>query len=140
MCAKIPVLVSNLDGPLEVIGNGSLGLSFKCEDAVDLANKLHDNDELRKFNLPGIMDAFDHSIHIEIDYINELINMKQLERNFADDETIHIPVAYSQYCTSKVLTMEFVEGTKMQDVIESNSEEFDKPLIAKRVLYETVIA
>ena len=100
----------------------------------NLAEKLHNNDELRKFNLPGIMDAFDHSIHIEIDYINELIHMKQLERNFADDETIHIPVAYSQYCTSKVLTMEFIEGTKMQDVIESDSDEFDKPLIAKRVL------
>ena len=100
----------------------------------NLAAKLHKSDELRKFNLPGIMDAFDHSIHIEIDYINELINMKQLERNFADDETIHIPIAYSQYCTSKVLTMEFVEGTKMQDVIESDSDEFDKPLIAKRVL------
>ena len=40
MCAKIPVLVSNLDGPLEVIRNGSLGMSFKCKDAVDLANKL----------------------------------------------------------------------------------------------------
>ena len=100
----------------------------------NLAGKLHKNDELRKFNLPGIMDAFDHSIHIEIDYINELINMKQLERNFADDETIHIPIAYPEYCTSKVLTMEFVEGTKMQDVIESDSDEFDKPLLAKRVL------
>ena len=99
-----------------------------------LAEKLDGDDELKKFNLPGIMDAFDHSIHIEIDYTNELINMKQLERNFADDDTIHIPIAYSQYCTSKVLTMEFVEGTKMQDVIESDSEEFDKPLIAKRVL------
>ncbi len=100
----------------------------------NLAEKLHKNDELRKYNLPGILDAFDHSIHIEIDYINELINMKQLERNFADDETIHIPIAYSQYCTSKVLTMEFVEGTKMQEVIESGSDEFDKPLLAKRVL------
>ena len=100
----------------------------------NLAEMLHKNDNLRKYNLPGIMDAFDHSIHIEIDYINELINMKQLERNFADDETIHIPVAYSQYCTSKVLTMEFVEGTKMQDVIESDTKEFDKPLLAKRVL------
>ena len=99
-----------------------------------LAEKLDGDDELKKFNLPGIMDAFDHSIHIEIDYTNELINMKQLERNFADDDTIHIPIAYSQYCTSKVLTMEFVEGTKMQDVIESDSEEFDKPLIAKRIL------
>ena len=99
-----------------------------------LAEKLDGDDELKKFNLPGIMDAFDHSIHIEIDYTNELINMKQLERNFADDDTIHIPIAYSQYCTSKVLTMEFVEGTKMHDVIESDSEEFDKPLIAKRIL------
>lgn len=99
-----------------------------------LAEKLHNNDELRKFNIPGIMDAFDHSIHIEIDYINELINMKQMERNFADDDTIHIPVAYSQYCTSKVLTMEFVEGTKMQDVIDSDSDEFDKPLLAKIAL------
>lgn len=99
-----------------------------------LAQKLHKDDEFRKFNLPGIMDAFDHSIHIEIDYINELLNMKQLERNFADDDTIHIPIAYSQYCTSKVLTMEFVEGTKMQDVIDSDSEEFDKPLLAKRTL------
>ena len=99
-----------------------------------LAEKLHKNDELRKFNLPGIMDAFDHSIHIEIDYTNEFLHMKQLERNFADDDTIHIPIAYHQYCTPKVLTMEFVEGTKMQDVIESDSEEFDKPLLAKRVL------
>ena len=99
-----------------------------------LANILHKNDTLKKYNLPGIIDAFDHSIHIEINYINELINMKQLERNFADDEFIHIPIAYSQYCTSKVLTMEFIEGTKMQDVIESDDGEFDKPLLAKRVL------
>ena len=99
-----------------------------------LANILHKNDTLKKYNLPGIIDAFDHSIHIEINYINELINMKQLERNFADDEFIHIPIAYSQYCTSKVLTMEFIEGTKMQDVIESDDGEFDKLLLAKRVL------
>lgn len=99
-----------------------------------LAKKLHNSDELRKFNMPGIMDAFDHSIHIEIDYINELINMKELEKNFAEDDTIHIPIAYSHYCTSKVLTMEFIEGTKMQDVIDSTGDEFDKPLLAKRIL------
>ena len=57
-----------------------------------------------------------------------------MEKNFADDETIHIPIAYSQYCTSKVLTMEFIEGTKMHDVIEGDGEEFDKPLLAKCVL------
>lgn len=100
-----------------------------------LAKLLHNHsDELRGFNLPGIIDAFDHSIHIEIDYINELINMNHLASNFEDDETIHVPIAYSQYCTSKVLTMEFIEGTKVSDVFESDSEEFDRPLLAKRVL------
>lgn len=40
MCAKVPVIVSNLDGPMEVIGNGKLGLTFISEDEKDLAVKL----------------------------------------------------------------------------------------------------
>lgn len=100
-----------------------------------LVSQIHKyNDEFRKYNLPGMIDEFDHSIHIEIDFINELVNMKQLEANFSEDETIHIPFAYSDYSTSKVLTMEFIDGTKLHDVYESDSEEFDKPLLAKRLI------
>ena len=99
------------------------------------ASQVHKyNDEFRKYNLPGMIDEFDYSIHIEIDFTNELLNMKQLESNFSQDETIHIPIAYREYCTSKVLTMEFIDGTKMQDVYESDSGEFDKPLLAKRTI------
>ena len=100
-----------------------------------LVSQIHKyNDEFRKYNLPGMIDEFDYSIHIEIDFTNELINMKQLEANFAEDETIHIPIAYSDYSSSKVLTMEFIDGTKLSDVSESDSEEFDKPLLAKRAI------
>ena len=100
-----------------------------------LVSQIHKyNDDLRKYNLPGMIDEFDHSIHIELDFTNELINMKQLEANFAEDETIHIPIGYTDYCTPKVLTMEFVEGTPLHDVFESDSEEFDKPLLAKRAV------
>ena len=99
------------------------------------ANKIHDkSDEMRGYNLPGIMDQFDHNLHIELDYTNELINLNIFTENFKEDESVHIPIAYPDYCTSKVLTMEFVEGTNMHDVFESESEEFDKPLIAKRAL------
>ncbi len=100
-----------------------------------LVSQIHKyNDEFRKYNLPGMIDEFDYSIHIEIDFTNELVNMKQLEANFAEDETIHVPIAYSDYTTSKVLTMEFIDGTKLSDVSESDSEEFDKPLLAKRAI------
>ena len=97
-----------------------------------LVSQIHKyNDEFRKFNLPGMIDEFDYSIHIEIDFRNELINMKQLAANFAEDETIHVPVAYHDYSSSKVLTMEFIDGAKVYEVYESDSEEFDRPLLAK---------
>ena len=40
IAAKVPVLVSDIEGPMEIIGNGKLGMSFHCGDIEDLANKL----------------------------------------------------------------------------------------------------
>ena len=92
------------------------------------------NADLRKLNLPGIMEEFDRSIHKEIDYNNEFMNMQRIELNFEDNPDIHIPSTYSNYCTSKVLTMEFIAGAKLNDVYESDGEEFDKKLLAKNIL------
>ena len=96
------------------------------------ADKLNSN--LRNLNLPGIMEEFDRSIHKEIDYNNEFMNMQRIEMNFVDNPDIHIPTTYSDYCSSKVLTMEFIDGTKLNDVYASESEEFDKKLLAKNIL------
>ena len=92
------------------------------------------NANLRKINLPGIMDEFDRTIHQEIDYNNEFMNMQRIEMNFIDNPSIHIPATYEKYCTAKVLTMEFIDGTKLNDVYASTSAEFDKKLLAKNVL------
>ena len=92
------------------------------------------NSDLRKINLPGIMEEFDRSIHKEIDYNNEFMNMQRIEMNFVDNPSIHIPETYPEYCSSKVLTMEFIEGTKLNDVYASTGDEFDKKLLAKNVL------
>lgn len=40
MAAKVPVLVSDIPGPMEVINQGSLGRSFHSEDIADCANKI----------------------------------------------------------------------------------------------------
>lgn len=40
MAARLPVLVSDIEGPLEVIDNGRLGMTFKCENVIDLADKM----------------------------------------------------------------------------------------------------
>lgn len=92
------------------------------------------NSNLRKINLPGIMDEFDRSIHKEIDYNNEFMNMQRIEMNFVDNPYIHIPATYENYCSSKVLTMEFIEGAKLNDVYASTGDEFDKKFLAKNIL------
>lgn len=92
------------------------------------------NSDLRKINLPGVMEEFDRSIHKEIDYNNEFMNMQRIEMNFVDNPSIHIPETFPKYCSSKVLTMEFIDGTKLNDVYASTSDEFDKKLLAKNVL------
>ena len=38
--AKVPVLVSNIEGPLEIIDGGRLGLTFENENVEDCANKI----------------------------------------------------------------------------------------------------
>ena len=40
MAAKLPVIVSDIQGPMEVIGYGKYGMYFKSGDANDLAEKL----------------------------------------------------------------------------------------------------
>ena len=40
IAAKVPVLVSDIEGPMEIIDNGKYGMYFKKGDSVDLADKL----------------------------------------------------------------------------------------------------
>jgi glycosyltransferase involved in cell wall biosynthesis len=40
IAAGLPVLVSDIEGPMEIIAGGELGWSFKSEDAADLACKV----------------------------------------------------------------------------------------------------
>ncbi|MBR1461882.1 MAG: glycosyltransferase [Prevotella sp.] len=40
LAAKIPVIVSNIEGPMEIINHGEYGMSFQVGDADDLAEKI----------------------------------------------------------------------------------------------------
>ncbi|MBI5679663.1 MAG: AarF/ABC1/UbiB kinase family protein [Methanobacterium sp.] len=87
--------------------------------------------QFRNYNFPGIVDEFERSILKEIDYNQEAMNITRFDYNFKEDETVYVPAVYKEYSTSKVLTMELIEGKKVADVINTD-EGFDKPLIAKR--------
>ncbi|WP_394700811.1 ABC1 kinase family protein [uncultured Methanobacterium sp.] len=98
-----------------------------------LADLIHKRiPSLKIFNVPEIVDEFEKSIHKEMDYELEAKNTQNFQAHFADNTGIHAPHVFTEYSTSLVLTMEFIQGTKMSQVME-NPEGFDNKIIAERV-------
>jgi len=58
---------------------------------------------------------FQRALRRELDFGRELRNMERFATDFKDDETVHIPQAYPRLSTERILTMEFVQGTKLTD-------------------------
>lgn len=87
----------------------------------------------RVYNFPAIISEFERSIKMEIDYKYESSNISHLKNDFKNDRTVYVPQVYNRYTTSKVLTMEYIRGKKVSEVME-NPEGYDPKLIAKRGL------
>lgn len=88
----------------------------------------------KHLNLPAVIHEFDRSIHKEMDFDNELMNIRHLNDNFKYNDKIIVPVIYPDYSTEKVLTMEYVEGVKLSEVIAGDDSKYNKILIADRIV------
>lgn len=81
----------------------------------------------------GLVNKFAMYIRQELDYTLEGRNMDRFARNFADDETIHIPSVYWNLTSERVLTMELVDGIKISHVEELQKSGFNTERIAVKV-------
>jgi predicted unusual protein kinase regulating ubiquinone biosynthesis (AarF/ABC1/UbiB family) len=70
---------------------------------------------IRKYQLEAIYDEFFTILYQEIDYIQEGKNADRFRTNFADYPRIVTPSIYWQYSSSKVLTMAYMPGIKVDD-------------------------
>jgi len=67
-------------------------------------------------DLTLIVDEFGIKLFEEIDYFNEAKNAEQFAANFAGDREVKVPVIYNQYSSSKILTLEWINGIKLTDL------------------------
>ena len=66
--------------------------------------------QTRTYNLPAVVKEFERSIFKELNYLDEVMNMQNLSKNFKGIHYIKIPEPYTDYCTSKVIVMELIKG------------------------------
>jgi len=74
-------------------------------------------------DLTLIVDEFGSKLFEEIDYLHEGRNAEKFASNFRDDPNIKVPAIYWQFCSTRVLTLEWINGYKLtstQCIIQSD--------------------
>lgn len=84
-----------------------------------------------QMNLKHALVAFEKSILLELSLVNERNNIQQFAINFQNHPDTYVPKVYDEYCSNRVLTMEFIEGTKITDVEKLREKGIDPKVISE---------
>ncbi len=77
-------------------------------------------------DLALVVDEFGIKLFEEIDYQNEGRNAEQFAENFKDDPRVKVPAIYWPYCSDHVLTLEWINGFKLNDTERIRASNLDK--------------
>jgi len=72
-------------------------------------------DWVRNIDVDAIYTEFKETIEEELNYRLEGGYADRFRENFAEDELIKVPKVYWDYTTQRVIVLEFMEGTKIND-------------------------
>ena len=96
---------------LESVIRGDVEILRKVVKFAERFPKLNENADWA-----GMLKEFDVTIHEEMDYASEGKNAERFKESFKSWTNIHVPNIYWEATTSKVLTMDFIHGTKVTDL------------------------
>jgi len=79
-----------------------------------------------RYSAKAMLSQFIETIHEEMDYTNELLNLKQIKHDMASSGKVIVPFVYDDYSSKNVLTMEYLPGIKVTDVKALNERGIDR--------------
>ena len=88
--------------------------------------------EFADLDVVGIATEFADAVRGELDYVREARSAERLWRAFKDDDTVVFPRVYWTHTTSRVLTLEMLEGVRMNRTDELDAAGYDRVLLAQR--------
>jgi len=86
----------------------------------------------------GMLGEFHNTIHEEMDYIKEGRNADRFRYNFRTWRAVRVPKIYWSHTNTRVLTLEFVRGTKVVD-LEGLRANGISPVKVNRLLIRTYL-
>ena len=96
------------------------------------------SEQLRAIDLEGMIQQFSDSVLAELDLLGEAYNAIRLSENMAGLEGVHIPTIYPELSTSRVLTMEFIQGVKISDIAAIEAANLERKTVAHNALQAVI--
>jgi predicted unusual protein kinase regulating ubiquinone biosynthesis (AarF/ABC1/UbiB family) len=90
-----------------------------------LATWVQDNIPFIHTNIRALTDELANSIFQEMDYVREGANAKRFAELYGNMSEIYVPRIYQLYTTSRVLTIEWIDGKKITAVEEIRKQGLD---------------
>jgi len=118
---------------LEATIKGDLEILRKVADFAERYPQLSENADW-----PGMLREFNETIHEEMDYAAEGRNAERFRESFKNWDNVHVPKIYWNATTSKVLTMEYIHGTKVTDLEKLQAQSI-APEKVNRLLIRTYL-
>ncbi|MGY8768735.1 MAG: ABC1 kinase family protein [Pirellulales bacterium] len=88
--------------------------------------------EFANYRPAATVAEFQRALRRELDFGREERNLLQFASEFEKNHTVHIPIVYSELCTSRILTMEYIEGIKLSETEKLIESEIDLAEVARR--------
>ncbi|KAK6155326.1 hypothetical protein DH2020_009574 [Rehmannia glutinosa] len=92
-----------------------------------------------KVQRPGLKKLFDIDLsewilYEEIDYVNEGKNADRFRRDFRNIKWVRVPMVYWDYTATKVLTLEYVPGIKINQIDTIDARGYSRSNISSRAI------
>jgi ubiquinone biosynthesis protein len=78
-----------------------------------------------------IVKEFENSIKNELNFKLEAMNINRFNSFFQNDKRIKVPKVYKEYSSSKIITMDFIEGIKVSKIEQLKQQNIDTKNVAK---------
>ena len=85
-----------------------------------IAHRLNEIPAYQIYDFRGLVEELRFSLTRELDFSREARNMKIFKKHLSFPDLMYIPEVYDAYTTPYVLTMELVEGTRLDQLSEGD--------------------
>ncbi len=102
----------------------------------DIADFLDQHTEMgKRYEFCQLLAQFRKSLLQELDYRQEASNLTTLRGQLREFPRLIVPAPIADYCTSRVLTMEFIPGKKVTDLNPLARMDFDGAALAEEMFH-----